>query len=139
MSISLSKPDNGPIFLTPNDPLIEGMYANYGDCVVRIAEVRDTEIGQRCAVDYVQTRSDGDVTGGGSSFWWDRKSVAPITDPRDIVIAFADHARRMKEQAQRDIADADKLYAAAKLALNVMKLAAEIAASPSTPTTPKES
>lgn len=132
MSISLSKPGDGPIFLTPNDPLIEGVYALKGDCVVRIGEVRDTDIGPRCAINYVQARSDGDVIGGGSSFWHDRSSLTVVSDPRDVLIAFADHARRMKAQAEQDAVNADRLYASAKLALNAMKLAAEIAANPST-------
>lgn len=133
MSISLSTPGNGPIFLTPNDPLIEGAYAAKVGCVVRIGEVCETGIGPRCWVHYVQARSDGDVIGGGSSGTWGREAISAITDPRDVLIAFADHARRMKAQAEQDAVNADKLYASAKLALNAMKLAAEIAANPSTP------
>lgn len=132
MSISLSKPDNGPIFLTPNDPLIEGVYALKGDCVVRIGDICDTDIGPRCWIHYVQVRSDGDVIGGGSSGTWGREGISVVTDPRDVLIAFADHARRMKAQAEQDAVNADRLYASAKLALNAMKLAAEIAANPST-------
>ena len=133
MSISLSKPDNGPIFLTPNDPLIEGVYAIERGMLVRIGNVTDAD-GSRpqCEVSYVHHRYDGEVTSGGASMWHDRSSLTVVSSPRHVLLAFADHARRMKAQAEQDAVNADRLYASAKLALNAMKLAAEIAANPST-------